>query len=629
MCGIAGIIGGKSAGFRSGIYKMTRALRHRGPNDHGEFIDDWIAIGHRRLSILDLSSGGRQPIWSADGRYAIVYNGEVYNYEALRKQLCQAGYSFQTRTDTEVVLNAFIAWGAESVYRLNGMFVFAIYDAKEKQVFICRDRLGIKPLYYARCSDGAFLFASEVRSLLESGLIPRRLNRQVLPYYLAYQSVPAPNTLIEGVHMLLPGHYMVVSRDKIVTHRYWHLLENAEQDARDHDVAVVKKEVRRRLEKAVSRRLVSDVPIGAFLSGGIDSSIIVGLMSQLQRQRVHTFSVTFDDPAFQDGHFARLVAKRFNTNHQEVHLTYDEVLSQIPEALAAQDQPSGDGINTYVVSKAVQKAGLTVALSGLGGDELFAGYSLFRRIILQQRALFFWRWMPRMFRGQFGRALHAVNPSIATQKIKRLIASNGSLAEVYPLGRQCYSSDQVAALLPGSDGFEDPYTVFLQHAFNQAFAENVERTLLTRISFAEARTYMHDVLLRDTDQMSMANALEVRVPFLDHELVEYVMGVTDENKVPRNMPKQLLVESVGDLLPEEVVHRPKQGFVMPFDSWMKGPLRTMCVQHLNVLAESSHFDGAVIDNYWNAFLHDEKMVSWSRLWLLVALGAWCEKNLEN
>ena len=376
--------------------------------------------------------------------------------------------------------------------------------------------------------------------------------------------------------------------------------------------------------KAVERRLVSDVSIGAFLSGGIDSSVIVGLMSQLRDQPVNTFSVVFDDPAFEDRHYAKIIANRFNTRHQEVTLTFDKVLQQIPEALALQDQPSGDGINTYIVSKAVQQAGLTVALSGLGGDELFAGYSLFKRLAMQQRALFFWRWFPQLLRGQVGRALYAVNPSIATQKLKRLVSSNGTLAEVYPLGRQCFSEDQVASLLGNNAGYDDPYVALLK----QSYTAHADRGLLSRISFAEARTYMHDVLLRDTDQMSMASALEVRVPFLDHDLVEYVMGVGDEIKAPGNTPKKLLVESLAELLPESVIHRPKQGFSMPFEQWMKGPLQGLAEEHLQVLADMSVFDGGNIFYYWQAFLRGEKIVSWSRLWLLIALGAWCNNNLD-
>ena len=624
MCGIAGIIGGDLNGRKAGIRRMNEAIRHRGPNDKGMFSDNWISLGHRRLSILDLSSEGRQPFWTSDGRHAIVYNGEVYNFASLRKQLRKAGYSFRSKTDTEVILKAYLAWGASCVQHFNGMFAFAIYDAEQQTVFIARDRMGIKPLYYARSQNGAFLFASEVRALLKSGMIERKLNQQILSHYLVYQSVPAPETLIEGVKVLLPGHYMLVTPEQIKIEQYWHLLENASPAARYHNEKAVRKEVKRRMLKAVERRLVSDVSIGAFLSGGIDSSVIVGLMSQLRDQPVNTFSVVFDDPAFEDRHYAKIIANRFNTRHQEVTLTFDKVLQQIPEALALQDQPSGDGINTYIVSKAVQQAGLTVALSGLGGDELFAGYSLFKRLAMQQRALFFWRWFPQLLRGQVGRALYAVNPSIATQKLKRLVSSNGTLAEVYPLGRQCFSEDQVASLLSNNAGYDDPYVALLK----QSYTAHADRGLLSRISFAEARTYMHDVLLRDTDQMSMASALEVRVPFLDHDLVEYVMGVGDEIKAPGNTPKKLLVESLAELLPESVIHRPKQGFSMPFEQWMKGPLQGLAEEHLQVLADMSVFDGGNIFYYWQAFLRGEKIVSWSRLWLLIALGAWCNNNLD-
>ncbi len=625
MCGIAGIIGARPSKMQVGIHRMVGAMQHRGPNDKGEFSDGWVALGHRRLSILDLTSEGRQPMWTVDGRYAIVFNGEVYNYAELRDQLRDAGYSFRSKTDTEVILQAYLAWGDACVNHLNGMFAFAIYDSKNRKVFLARDRMGIKPLYYARTREGALLFASEVRTLLASRLVDRKLNQDILPFYLTYQSVPAPDTLIEGIKMLLPGHSMIVTPEAIRIKRFWHLLDDASTGARYHGESAAKKEIYQRLSRAIERRLVSDVPLGAFLSGGIDSSIVVGLMSRMQQDRVHTFSVAFDNPAFEDGHYARLVAKRFNTQHTEVKLSYEQLLEQIPDALATQDQPSGDGINTYVVSKAVKEAGLTVALSGLGGDELFAGYSLFNRIVMQQRALFLWQWFPQLFRAQFARMLYAMRPSIATQKLKRLMVSNGSLAEVYPLGRECFSEEQVASLLRQQQGYEDPYTALLSTSLDH----HADMPLLSRISFAEARTYMHDVLLRDTDQMSMANALEVRVPFLDHELVSYVMGVSDTIKAPGNTPKRLLVEAVGDLLPEEVIHRPKQGFILPFDEWMRGPLRQLCEDNLSVLADLTVFNGGTIQGYWQTFMQGGKTVSWSRLWLLIALGAWCKEHIKE
>lgn len=618
MCGIAGIIGAGSSDARASILRMTDRIKHRGPDDGGYYVNDWLAMGQRRLSILDLSPDGRQPMWSEDGRYAIIYNGEVYNYLSIRSRLVDAGHTFKTQTDTEVILKAYAQWGADCLQYFNGMFAFAIYDSLAERMLIARDRLGIKPLYYTTTERGAVVFASEMRSLLECDLVPRNLNRSVLPHFLKYQTVPAPETLIEGVKVLLPGHLMIVDNERLTIQCYWHLLNNADAEASAHSAGEVKKRVKRHLVEAVERRLVSDVPLGAFLSGGIDSSVIVGLMSEVHSRPVKTFSVVFDHDDFEDGRYAALVAKKFKTDHTEVTLTDEDVLSQVPEALAIQDHPSGDGINTYIVSKAVRDAGLTVALSGLGGDEFFAGYSLFKRLARQQRARRLWQWSPRLLRGYLGDILFAANPSITTEKLRGLLASDGSLAEVYPLGRQCFSFDQIARLLHESGDQQDPYAAML----TDTFSHGSENSLLSKISFAEARTYMHDVLLRDADQMSMAHALEVRVPFLDHKLVEYVMGVSDAVKRPNGIPKKLLVESVQGLLPSEVIHRPKQGFVMPFKVWMKGPLKKLCLENLSYLANDTGFDEEGVYGYWHAFIKGEKMVSWSRVWLLVALGSW-------
>ncbi|MEZ4701057.1 MAG: asparagine synthase (glutamine-hydrolyzing) [Rhodothermales bacterium] len=622
MCGIAGIIGSGVHNPAQTIQRMTDSLAHRGPDDAGIFVDDRVALGQRRLSILDLSANGHQPMASHDDRYLIVFNGEIFNYRSIRAQLVDRGHVFRSDTDTEVILNAYSEWGRACLERLNGMFAFAIYDRARQSVFIARDRLGIKPLYVARTREGALLFSSEVRSLLKSGLVPPRLNRRILPLYLKYQTVPAPSTLLEDVEMLLPGHWIEVTPHGDETQPYWHLLGNADSEAGTHSPERARAEVRQRVIDSVERRLISDVPLGAFLSGGIDSSIIVGLMSRMSSGPVRTFTIAFDDPAFQDGMHAARMASQFKTDHTEISLTYMDILQQIPGALAAQDHPSGDGINTYIVSRAVKEAGLTVALSGLGGDELFAGYSLFGRIARQQRAKILWRVSPQPLRSGIAHALHAVSPSIATQKIGDLLVSDGSLPQVYPLGRQCFAPAQAARLLSETGVVQDPYTALLQDSFR---ADHSTR-LFSRISFAEARTYMHDVLLRDTDQMSMANALEVRVPFLDHTLVEYAMGLSDEVKRPNGVPKRLLVEAFSDLLPASIINRPKQGFIMPFDQWMKGPLKTLCLDNLDVLANSPAFRAPVIHQYWDAFRAGKKELSWSRLWLLVSLGAWCKAH---
>ncbi|HMO39158.1 MAG TPA: asparagine synthase (glutamine-hydrolyzing) [Saprospiraceae bacterium] len=618
MCGITGIIGLETAAGKEGISHMLQALAHRGPDDSGVFADERVALGHQRLSILDLSAQGHQPMHSADGRYVITYNGELYNFQALRAELEQHGYTFRSSTDTEVMLYAYDAWGAACIERFNGMFAFALYDQQAGSILIARDRLGIKPLYYATTAEGVFLFASEVRSILASGLVKPHLNAHALSAYLRYQSVPPPETLVAGVRLLEPGTYLLVKDGQVEQQRYWQAWQGEAISSDTHP----EQKVRALLEAAVQRRLISDVPLGAFLSGGIDSSLIVGIMSAGSTQPVQTFTVAFDDARFEDGRYAAMVAKHFKTHHTEVLLQTDDVLAQVPEAVAAQDHPSGDGINTYVVSKAAKASGLTVVLSGLGGDELFAGYAGFKRLYQQQQWQAAWKMIPEAVRTFAAKAISQQTAAIGVQKIAQMLQTDGTLASVYPLTRQFYAPDQVVQLLRQAPNGYDPYHSLLRDELKGKPAQRI----ISQISYAELSTYMHDVLLRDTDQMSMAHALEVRVPFLDYTLVEYVMQLSDQQKFNQQQQKSLLVNAFAGLLPAEVLHRPKQGFIMPFADWMRGPLRAFCAHHLAVLADQPAFREETIQRFWQDFLQGSKAISWSRLWLLVALGAWVERN---
>ena len=624
MCGIAGIFGPINPDVEAALRAMTEAQAHRGPDDEGIYVDDTVGLSHRRLSIIDLSPKGHQPMWDDTGRLAIIFNGEVYNFISLREQLRAKGYTFNSNTDTEVILKAFKEWGQDCVSLFNGMFTLAIYDKTEKRLFLARDRLGIKPLYTARTESGYFVFASEIRALLESRLIQRRLNVNELGTYLKYQTVHPPATLIEGVEMMLPGTYTWVSSEGIRTEQYWHLMNGESKEAGAHDAESSRAEVRRQLASAVERRLVSDVPIGAFLSGGIDSSLIVALMSRAASRAVKTFTVAFDDAAYNDREYARLVADRYKTDHTEVTLIENDLLEQVAQALASMDHPSADGINTYIVSKAAKASGLTVVLSGLGGDEFFAGYSTFNRLIRQQRALPFWKYTPHILRAGAGALIQMAKPNIEGRKIKDMLISDGSLEKVYPITRQYFSDRQISALLDSTYIDSDPYEQHLADAYRTYPSSNT----LTSVSFAEATTYMHNVLLRDTDQMSMAHALEIRVPFLDHELASYVMGVSDSAKQSNGIPKRLLVEACRDLLPEAIIHRPKQGFIMPFADWIRGPLKKECLRHLETIAAVPALDSSVIWSYWDDFQAGSPRTSWSRVWLLVAFGSWYRRLLS-
>jgi asparagine synthase (glutamine-hydrolysing) len=609
-------------------------IRHRGPDDLGLVTlgagsGGAVGLGHTRLAILDTSAAGHQPMTNSQTRDWITFNGEIYNYRELRAQLDIAGRPWMSNSDTEVVLRSYAKWGRDCLAHLRGMFAFAIWDAQAQELFLARDRLGIKPLYYHK-GDGWFLFASEVRALLATGLIPRVLDSQALWEYLAYQSVPAPRTLIRGVHAMMPGSWLSVSANADVGEgRYWDPLEQASPTASQITVEESEQRVGELLRESVALHLVSDVPVAAFLSGGIDSSAVAVLMREAGHTP-QTFSIVFSESEYSEAKYARQVATLVRSEHTEIHLIEQELIDQLPEALAAMDQPSGDGINTYIVSKAVRSAGVKVALSGLGGDEFFAGYPSFARLGRASRYLQLWGSLPSELRAFAARTAGRLGGnSVMAAKTAAILESDGSMAATFPLLRQVLSPAQrrslvTEQLLSRVESAPDPYTPFL----GAAFAGSTGPGVLSQVSYAEARTYMHDVLLRDTDQMSMAHALEVRVPLLDHKLVEYVMGLPDRHKRPNGTPKPLLVNSLKGLLPPEIVYRRKQGFTFPFAVWMRGAMRAFCEARLDAdrIGGRGILLPAQVQRLWRKFLEKHPAATWSRLWLLVVLEEWLERN---
>jgi asparagine synthase (glutamine-hydrolysing) len=629
MCGIAGIVGLDQPEAAGAIERMSNALAHRGPDGRGTWTDRTLAFGHRRLAILDLSDAGLQPMRTPDGRFTIVHNGEVYNFrDVVRTLERERGFAARTTTDTEVILHAYAAWGGECVTRLRGMFAFAIWDAQERRLFVARDRVGIKPLYY--WSDGERLvFASEMRAVLASGLVRRRLDPIALDQYLAYQAPPAPRTLVEGVRFLPPGHTLTAEADGAIrVARYWDALDNAEASARDEDPARARTRVRELLRESIALHMISDVPVGAFLSGGVDSSAIVALMREAGCVP-RTFTVVFAERAYNEAAHARAVATACGAEHTEILLTDRDLLDRLPEAMAALDHASGDAVNTYVISRAVRDAGIKVALSGLGGDEVFGGYPIFSRVLLAASPLRLWGKTPRPVRHAAARAYRAVAAAtVGSDKIASVIESDADLASVLPVNRQVLSRRQRHELLAPEwlvhESEADPYQPLLRRAFAAAPVD----ALMARVSYAELRTYMHDVLLRDADQMSMSRALELRVPLLDHRVIEYVIGLSDDVKRPAERAKPLLADAVARPLPASTVGRRKQGFTLPFDLWMRGELRAYCGARLGArrLGGRGVFRADALGRYWRAFLEGRRHFSWSRLWVLVALEEWLDRN---
>ncbi|MBM3441387.1 MAG: asparagine synthase (glutamine-hydrolyzing) [Bacteroidetes bacterium] len=617
MCGICGIIDFSGSGLprQDALRAMANAMSHRGPDADGFFMDGPAALGHRRLSILDLSDSANQPLTDVSGRYTIVFNGELYNFREVKARLQQ--YPFQTQGDTEVVLAAFAAWGTACVVQFRGMFAFAVWDHQEGKLWLCRDRMGVKPLYYHQEGD-RFIFASEVRALLASGLVRPQLDRKAMYDYLSFQSFSQPRAPIEDVRQLSAGSWMQVCQGSSSEDIYW--TPGSEALAFDYkDAAGVRSRIRSLLRDAVEQRLVSDVPVGAFLSGGIDSSVVVGMMAEVSAERPVTFNVSFSEKDFDESSYARLVADRFHTRHETLLMAPEDFLGLLNEALDAMDTPSADGPNTYSVSKAIRQAGIKVALSGVGGDELFAGYPFFLT----------WHRMAR-YRRLF-QATSAIRLPLATwiertssSKLQRLAsilsATRLEIAQVYPAFRRILPEPLIAALTTEPGGVTS-----LEEGLAQAMPRLERLPLLGQVSAAEYAGYTQHTLLKDTDQMSMAVSLEIREPFFDHALVDFMMHVPDDLRYPV-YPKSLLVESVRPLLPDDIVHRRKQGFLFPWKHWMRGPLRGFCAERIQRHAERPFIRGHALSAYWQRFLREDPAVRWQELWQFVVLEHWMQKN---
>lgn len=615
MCGIAGLFYFNDRIVEKQlIQRMTNEMAHRGPDSEGFFMDQELAFGHRRLSIIDLSDAANQPFEDVSGRYTIIFNGEIYNYAEIKPSL--SDYPFRTHGDTEVILAGYIKWGAACLTHLRGMYTFAIWDKVERELFIARDRLGVKPLYYYK-DVNQFVFASEIRAILTVEGIERKLDHTAIAEYFRYQSVGFPFSSIKGIGQMEAGTWMLVKRGKIQSRKYW------DPTKKNFDFDFVhKKDVEQKVKElmlqSVKRRLVSDVPVGAFLSGGIDSSAIVGLMVEAGDLSPNTFNISFDESEFDESEYANIVAKKFNTRHTQIKLKPHVMLEELTNALDAMDSPSGDGINTYVVSKAIHEKGIRVALSGLGGDELFAGYPIFSNYIRLQQKRWIWD-VPLMARNFAG---HFIGKGEKKDRMRQLIGLSSQRVEnSYPVLRQIVSPVTLRKLT-NLHGFGSQTLVQQLKAKKDDLAK---LPYYSQVTAAEYLGYTQQTLLKDTDQMSMANSLEIREPFFDQDLVEFVMSVPDHFKVPV-YPKSLLVESLKPLLPDEIVHRKKQGFVFPWNQWMKKELRSFCDEHIRRMAQRDFIHGDRLKFTWNLFLNADKNIRWTEIWLFVVLNYWMEKN---
>ncbi len=638
MCGIFGIAAHNSHVPVEVLGRATQSLAHRGPDDGGIIVlrgaegGVEIGLGSRRLAILDLSTAGHQPMQDPETGNWIVYNGEIYNFRHLRRQLEGKGLHLYTQCDTEVILKSYAQWGENCLHEFRGMFAFALWDARQQRLFVARDPMGVKPLYYYH-SDRFLLFSSEVRTLLGTGLIPRRIDTTGLRSYLAFGSLYDPHTLIEGVRVLPSGYYLTWQAGELRQAEYWNLVD-ADVIAARREAAqstplkrvALEERIFSLLDDSVRMQMVSDVPVGVFLSGGIDSSAVVGI---LKRNGVHpsTFSIVFREPEYSEAQYSRAVARRFRTDHHEITVSQADFYDVVDPAIRAMDLPTIDGINTYFVSQQTRAVGIKVALSGLGGDEVFAGYDTFRTVQRLERLLRAWKYVPGILRHSVANAYTAlVKTSDLNRKLYALVQNGNPFEHPYFLSRALFTLEQQDELLQHGKA-RSPDDEALKEILRSFVRPALRLDAVNRISYLEARCYMANTLLRDSDCMSMAHGLELRVPLIDHHLARCALALPGSWKLHGASPKPLLVRALKGELPEEIVHRPKRGFTLPFEHWLRDVLRPT-MENAFARMDDGPFAGiinpAAARRVWENFL--DCKTSWSRPWSLYVLERWCERH---
>lgn len=573
MCGICGYIYHRSLDRAEVplLGTLNQTLRHRGPDDSGSAVLSDAGLAMRRLSIIDLVTG-HQPMANEDETCWVVHNGEIYNFLDLRRELESLGHSFRSHSDTEVILHSYEEWGPECVNRLRGMFAFAIYDqgsgSGSERLFLARDRVGKKPLYYYRDSK-CFVFASEIKAILAHPQVPRRMNRRALPLYLAYGYVPAPHTIFENIYELPPGHLMTVQDGDLVTKTYWDA-SNAFDRKSDLSQEEIIDRLQQLLQESVRLRLVSDVPLGAFLSGGLDSTAIVAYMARLMDQPVKTFAIGFeDDPSFNELEYARLAARALDTDHHEFVVRPDAI-DLLPKLVWHYDQPFADSsaIPTYLVAQLTREH-VTVALTGDGGDELFAGYERFAAARLAE----VYRRTPQIVQSILARVLNGLPESTRydgfVRRARRFAESAPfPLAERYLGWVGIFDTDFIRELL--SNGAD----LNIVNHFQGYFQKVQEADPIGQLLYVNIKTYLPGDLLVKTDRMSMANSLEARCPFLDQELLEFAACIPTALKLRRLATKYILKKALKEQVPQEIIRRKKHGFGVPVGRWFRTDLKS-------------------------------------------------------
>ena len=643
MCGFVGFVSqGEFAGLKEDLPKAVSSLSHRGPDDDGLYYDASLGVGlaHRRLSILDLSTAGRQPFPNDDQTLQIVYNGEIYNFREIRKTLKDLGHCFCSATDTEVVIKAFQQWGCRCLERFVGMFAMAIWDRKARTLFLARDRLGIKPLYF-HFHHGKFIFASELKALMAFSSFQKEIDPDALPLFLHYQYIPSPRTIFQHTWKLLPGHFVIFNGESIRTEAFWQCpsIENASCPPNSISETEALERLDSIVASAVSDRLISDVPLGALLSGGIDSSLVVAHMQKISDRPVRTFSIGFCEQGFDEAPWASRIARYLGTDHTELYVGPEEARAIIPKLAYIYDEPFADSsaIPTFLVSKLTRRH-VTVALSGDGGDELFAGYirywmtrtmaawsSLFPNSIKQKVS-----WLLKLLpadliekcylpvREKLPQRLQVANFKDKWQKL--LFSFDQSrLSEIYRVTVCLWNGNEIRSMT-GRD---------LQKCrFEELFDRSSDWPTISQLMHIDQQTYLPDCMLTKVDRASMANGLEIRVPLLDHRVVEFSAEIPESLKYKDGSGKYLLKKLLARYVPEKLFKRPKMGFGVPLENWLRNELREMMTDYLSPsqLKRGGYFNSKIVETVIKEHLTGTSNHH-HRLWALLMWEMWRERWL--
>jgi asparagine synthase (glutamine-hydrolysing) len=578
----------------------------------------------RRLAIFD-PVNGHQPMTTPDGRHTLVFNGAIYNFKALQAELESLGWIFRTQCDTEVLLAALSQWGQAALKMLRGMYAFALWDSQDESLLLARDPFGIKPLYFFH-QGGRIVFASEIAALISSGSAPAEIDPSSVSEYLSWFSVPAPRTIYRGIFSLGAGEALRYSKGRVEASARWSLNSDRVHAKPCKSRTEFVAELRGRLDDSIRAHMLADVPVGAFLSGGLDSAVVVGLMARATGSALKTFSIGFEEDGFSEADEAQESARHFGSIHYTRVVTGAEVARDLDEFLAACDQPTGDGVNTYYASQTAQQGGVKVALSGLGGDELFGGYPSFAAVPRIAKWLPHWLLLPTTLRNFSGSALN--RGGTRSRKLSDFLLHARDAHEIAALNRRVFSESRRRAMLApdllskvGEDSPLHPNLAAIRAEAGNADPESL-------VSLWELRTYMADLLLRDSDVMSMRHSLELRVPFVDRPLIEWLWDQPALFKFDRRRPKSALAEAAADVLPTGLAKRRKKGFTLPFPIWMRASLRPFLEDTFSIpsIERSGFFSPTSVRELWRRFATGGEDREWSRVWSIAVLIAFVNRR---